>query len=343
VFRRDRDTCLQYLMDSPKPAGRYRRRPDPLPRESSSSSLDGHSPAELLLITEQDNCSRGKEELLHCETFLPRDFVNIRPLGSGSGGTVFLVRHLATNTVMARKVVHLEIKPAIRQQIVLELRVLHNCRSPQIVGFYGSFCHDGEIHILTEYMDCGSLDMVQARVGRIEENMLRHICFQVLLGLDYLQTNLKVMHRDVKPSNILLNSKGEVKVCDFGICAELTSSIAFSFVGTRFYMAVSLRCGYLLHMQTKKLTHTRTHMHTHSTLTCTRIYSGMCLGILCAFVYTRSESLCEVCAQCMLVHDIGEGHITCSPQYIFFLGIPCYTRTPHLHICFTTCCYCCLY
>lgn len=46
------------------------------------------------------------------------------------------------------------------------------------------------------------------------------------------------MHRDIKPSNILFNSKGEVKVCDFGVSGQLVASKAQTFVGTGVYMAV---------------------------------------------------------------------------------------------------------
>ena len=47
---------------------------------------------------------------------------------------------------------------------------------------------------------------------------------------------------DVKPSNVLVNSRGEIKLCDFGVSGQLINSMANSFVGTRSYMAVSAGC-----------------------------------------------------------------------------------------------------
>ena len=56
-------------------------------------------------------------------------------------------------------------------------------------------------------------------------------------GLSYLQERHKIIHRDVKPSNILVNSQGEIKICDFGVSGQLIDSVANSFVGTRSYMS----------------------------------------------------------------------------------------------------------
>ncbi len=61
---------------------------------------------------------------------------------------------------------------------------------------------------------------------------------QVLKGLSYLRDKHQIIHRDVKPSNILVNSRGEIKICDFGVSGQLIDSMANSFVGTRSYMSV---------------------------------------------------------------------------------------------------------
>ncbi|XP_014672551.1 PREDICTED: dual specificity mitogen-activated protein kinase kinase 1-like [Priapulus caudatus] len=165
------------------------------------------------------------------------DLEGLGELGAGNGGVVTRVRHKRTGLIMARKLIHLEVKPAIRNQIFRELKVLHECNSPHIVGFYAAFYSDGEISICMEYMDGGSLDLVLKKAGRIPEPILGKVTVAVLKGLTYLREKHQIMHRDVKPSNVLVNSRGEIKICDFGVSGQLIDSMANSFVGTRSYMS----------------------------------------------------------------------------------------------------------
>jgi mitogen-activated protein kinase kinase 1 len=67
------------------------------------------------------------------------DFEKLSELGAGNGGVVHCVTHKRSGMVMAKKMIHLEVKPAIRKQIVTELKILHECNSPYIVGFYGAY------------------------------------------------------------------------------------------------------------------------------------------------------------------------------------------------------------
>ncbi len=53
-------------------------------------------------------------------------------------------------------------------------------------------------------------------------------------------TSHPAMHADIKPSNILLNGHGQVKLCDFGVSVQLLTSLTRTFIGTNAYMAVSL-------------------------------------------------------------------------------------------------------
>ncbi|CAG9538296.1 unnamed protein product [Cercopithifilaria johnstoni] len=158
-------------------------------------------------------------------------------LGHGNGGVVSKVIHKSSKIIMARKLVHLEVKPSVKSQILKELDVLNKCNSPYIVGFYGAFTDNNDISICMEYMDGLSLDVVLKKVGKLRESRVGRIAVAVIRGLSYLKDEHKILHRDVKPSNILVNSHGEIKLCDFGVSGMLIDSMANSFVGTRSYMA----------------------------------------------------------------------------------------------------------
>ncbi|KAK0741163.1 kinase-like domain-containing protein [Schizothecium vesticola] len=168
----------------------------------------------------------------------PDDLEFIKDLGAGNGGTVSKVRHIPTNTVMARKIIHVEAKREMRKRIVRELQIMHSCHSDYIVTFYGAFLNDNnDVIMCMEYADVGSLDRVSRVFGPIRVDVLGKIAEATLGGLTYLYSKHHIMHRDIKPSNILVMSKGTIKLCDFGVSGELINSIADTFVGTSTYMA----------------------------------------------------------------------------------------------------------
>ena len=168
----------------------------------------------------------------------PEDkYERLAEIGAGNGGVVYRVKHVESGVEMARKMIMMDVKPAIRKQIVTELKILHECQSPYIVGYFGSYQCDGEINIFMEYMNGGSLDVVLRKIGKIPESYTKKITYAVLRGLAYLREKHQIIHRDIKPSNILVNSAGEIKICDFGVSGQLIDSMANTFVGTRSYMS----------------------------------------------------------------------------------------------------------
>lgn len=187
-------------------------------------------------------------------------------LGKGNYGTVYQVRHsrpkmrkpgmgvsgiLSRNggsddsnltahdnlsgMVMAMKEIRLELDESKLMQIIMELDILHRCVSPFIINFYGAFFQEGAVYICVEFMDGGSIDKLYKE--GVPENILRKVTLSTVMGLKSLKDDHNIIHRDVKPTNILVNSRGQIKICDFGVSGNLVSSIAKTNIGCQSYMA----------------------------------------------------------------------------------------------------------
>ncbi|EEQ89671.1 hypothetical protein RJZ56_000159 [Blastomyces dermatitidis] len=190
-------------------------------------------------------------------------------LGKGNYGTVYKVRHCrphlrrpglglrgavsrqsgaqptqasndpdsntTSNVIMAMKEIRLELDEAKFTAIIMELDILHRCVSPFIIDFYGAFFQEGAVYICVEYMDGGSVEKVYG--DGIPENILRKITLSTVMGLKSLKDEHNIIHRDVKPTNILINTRGQIKICDFGVSGNLVASIAKTNIGCQSYMA----------------------------------------------------------------------------------------------------------
>ncbi|KAL6861166.1 hypothetical protein ACP4OV_016866 [Aristida adscensionis] len=158
----------------------------------------------------------------------------VRRVGSGAGGTVWMVRHRATGRAYALKVLYGNHEDAVRRQIAREIAILRTAEHPAVVRCHGMYERGGELQILLEFMDGGSLD------GRriAPEPFLADVARQVLSGLAYLHRR-RIVHRDIKPSNLLIDSARRVKIADFGVGRILNQTMdpCNSSVGTVAYMS----------------------------------------------------------------------------------------------------------
>mmetsp|Transcript_41057 Transcript_41057/g.106176 ORF Transcript_41057/g.106176 Transcript_41057/m.106176 type:complete len:345 (-) Transcript_41057:23-1057(-) len=160
-------------------------------------------------------------------------------LGRGAGGIVAMGKHKPTGTPLAVKVVRVEDK-AKRTQLINELQnLLQIAQSHFLIRLYAAYVHKdtGCVHVALEFMDYGSLSDLKQKVTRVKEHILAFMMMQILEGLKTLHLSY-VVHRDVKLGNILINSKGCVKVTDFGISKKLgDTAVCDTFVGTATHMS----------------------------------------------------------------------------------------------------------
>uniref|UniRef100_A0A915BR55 mitogen-activated protein kinase kinase n=4 Tax=Parascaris univalens TaxID=6257 RepID=A0A915BR55_PARUN len=150
----------------------------------------------------------------------------IGELGSGTCGVVYKARFDLTGTIMAVKQMAMTSVAEERRRVVMDLDVVlrsHDC--PHIVRCYGCFISDYEVHICMELM-ATCLDKLSKRVqDGFPEDILGKMAVSIIKALDYLKVHQNIIHRDVKPSNILLDLNGTVKLCDFGIAGRLVDSL----------------------------------------------------------------------------------------------------------------------
>lgn len=172
------------------------------------------------------------------------DFDLLEMLGRGASSTCRKAVHKPSQQMMALKIINMD-DANKRKQLVTELRTLVGASCKQFVNMLDAFFHDGTVYIALEYMDGGSIDNIQKKIGvRMPEASLAFMLREMLVGLSVLHEERKQIHRDIKPGNLLFNSQGDVKLGDFGISKTLAASGAWggkqqasTYVGTSLYMS----------------------------------------------------------------------------------------------------------
>ncbi|GAU97970.1 hypothetical protein RvY_09183 [Ramazzottius varieornatus] len=171
------------------------------------------------------------------------DLEQLGSLGRGQYGQVDRVRHKESGFEFAVKRIRSTDDPEERKRMLMDLNVNQmSCgKCPYVVRSYGALFCEGDLWICMEVMDI-SLEQFYKKLfaqGRtFPDEVLGFITFAIVSGLQFLKEQLNIMHRDVKPSNVLLSRKGEVKLCDFGISGQLVQSLAKTRnVGCSLYMS----------------------------------------------------------------------------------------------------------
>ncbi|XP_074990243.1 dual specificity mitogen-activated protein kinase kinase 7 isoform X2 [Calonectris borealis] len=155
------------------------------------------------------------------------DLENLGEIGSGTCGQVWKMRFRKTGHVIAVKQMRRSGNREENKRILMDLDVVlksHDC--PYIVQCFGTFITNTDVFIAMELMGTCAEKLKKRIQGPIPERILGKMTVAIVKALFYLKEKHGVIHRDVKPSNILLDERGQVKLCDFGISGRLVDSKA---------------------------------------------------------------------------------------------------------------------
>ena len=178
-----------------------------------------------------------------------QNFEILKLIGKGSFAKVYLVRNKHNQKLYSMKKLD---KPFIKrnqqeQHIINERMLLSKVNYPFLVKLYCAFQDQEHLYFVMEFIQGGELFFHLHREIRFDDEKTRFYIAELILALNFLHKN-KIIYRDIKPENILLDIDGHIKLTDFGLSRICSGSNdkAFTICGTPYYIAPEIleRKGY---------------------------------------------------------------------------------------------------
>ncbi|KAJ1893793.1 hypothetical protein LPJ66_005554 [Kickxella alabastrina] len=146
------------------------------------------------------------------------DFDFVKPISRGAFGRVYLTRKKATKDLYAIKVMRKKdmINKNMVTQALAERRALSLLSTEWVVQLYYAFHSSKHLFLVMEYLVGGDLAGLLRVWGVMEEDAAKFYIAEIANAIDYLHCN-SIVHRDIKPDNIILASDGHIKLTDFGL------------------------------------------------------------------------------------------------------------------------------
>jgi serine/threonine kinase 38 len=183
-------------------------------------------------IDDVERNARKREQFLREFEYLRRrqdqpisaaDFEFVRKIGHGSFGEVFLVRLRSTSELYALKKIPKEDMLRRRQvsHLWLERYVLATVgHHPNVVKMFFSFQDRTHLYFVMEYLPGGDMLTMMIRMDTLPENWARFYIAEIIVALDALHRT-GIIHRDVKPDNVIFGDAGHIRLSDFGLSKSL--------------------------------------------------------------------------------------------------------------------------
>ena len=219
-------------------------------REFSSSSIslssfkdENHYKSECKKLSE-----KIKKYYIENNNEYPKTNINFykigRCIGKGAFGKVNISLHTLTGKIVAIKSINKSKRNYSRKNILYEIKLMKKLRgNKNIVRILEKFEDKKYIYIVMENIIGGNLLNAIKKMSKFPENLSKYIFKQIIETLKYIHSK-NIVHRDIKPHNILLTLNNEIKICDFGVGKEIIKGkLVNETCGTPAYLAPELLKG----------------------------------------------------------------------------------------------------
>jgi serine/threonine protein kinase len=171
----------------------------------------------------------------------PNHFDYLKTIGQGSFGRVFMVRYHVDSKVYAMKVLgkeHIKMRNEVKHVMAERNVLLANIHHPFLVSLHYSFQTKDKLYFVLDFLNGGELFFHLQKERSFSEPRARFYSAEIASALGYLHEK-KIIYRDLKPENLLLDKLGHVVLTDFGLCKEgiTLKDTTNTFCGTPEYLA----------------------------------------------------------------------------------------------------------
>lgn len=146
------------------------------------------------------------------------NYIQLEKLGEGTYATVYKGRSRTNNEIVALKEIHLDAEEGTPSTAIREISLMKELRHPNIVRLHDVVHTEQKLVLIFEFceQDLKRYMDTHGKRGALEPNTVRSFMHQLCKGVAFCHEN-RVLHRDLKPQNLLINRKGELKIGDFGL------------------------------------------------------------------------------------------------------------------------------
>ena len=168
------------------------------------------------------------------------NYIILEMIGEGAFGKVYKGQRKCTNQIVAiKKIMKKGKKEKELKNLRQEIDILHRLYHENIIQCLDSFETNSEFCLVTE-LATGQLYEIVQEDKKLPEKQIKEIALQLTSALFYLHNN-NIIHRDIKPQNVLISASGIIKICDFGFARAIDNkTMITSIKGTPLYMAPEL-------------------------------------------------------------------------------------------------------